>query len=185
MRAWAFFEAVMGVKCLFHPQASTAPETLHCQSICDCIKRCDTVLIPNWAYLRHNGSIEAEAVRNHHVDLPLAVLLSDALIGREPRQGGLQCWQAVAGGQADVEQLTRLLRHTQAKRQRDTYEVQETEAFMCGRFVDNLPHHWDPLWTVRRWLSAEYMLYPALVKKVLSIKGSCVGTSWRTLNGSR
>jgi len=59
------------------------------------------------------------------VDLPLAVLLSDALVGGEPRQGGLQCGQAVAGGQAHVEQLTRLLRHTQARTQRDTREGQK------------------------------------------------------------
>lgn len=72
----------------------------------------DTFLIPDLTDLGHNGSIEAEAVRDHHVDLPLAVLLSDALVGGEPRQGGFQRGQAVAGGQADVEQLTRLLRHT-------------------------------------------------------------------------
>lgn len=88
------------------PGFTTAPETLHCERICDCI----TVLIPILTYLSHNGSIETEAVCDHHVDLPLAVLLSDALVGGEPWQGGLQCGQAVAGGQADVEQLTRLLR---------------------------------------------------------------------------
>lgn len=47
------------------------------------------------------------------MDLPLAVLLSDALIGGEPRQGAFQHRQAVAGGQADVEQLTCLLRRKQ------------------------------------------------------------------------
>ena len=71
------------------------------------------MLIPYYADLSHNGSIEAEAVCDHHVDLPLAVLLSDALVGGEPRHGGVQSGEAVAGGQADVEQLTRLLRHTE------------------------------------------------------------------------
>lgn len=58
--------------------------------MCDCINCRDAVPIPKLAHLSHNGSIEAEAVRYHHVDLPLAVLLSDALVGGEPRQGGLQ-----------------------------------------------------------------------------------------------
>lgn len=97
------------------PDFTTAPETLHRQSNCDCFLCCSTVLIPNLAYLCHNGSIETEAIRDHHVDLPLAVLLADALVGGEPRQGGLQSGQAVAGGQANVKQLTRLLRHTQAQ----------------------------------------------------------------------
>ena len=65
------------------------------------------------------------------MDLPLAVLLSNALVGGEPRKGGLQCGQAVAGGQADEEQLTGLLRHKQAQKQRDSYEGQETEALIC------------------------------------------------------
>lgn len=67
------------------------------------------------AYLSLNGSIEPKAICDHHVDLPLAVLLSDALIGGEPRQGGLQSGKAVAGGQADVEHLTRLLRPQNTK----------------------------------------------------------------------
>lgn len=90
-------------------------------SLCDCIIGYDTVLlIPNKPHLCHNGSIEAEAVCDHHVDLPLAVLLSNALVGGQPRQGGLQCGQAVAGGQADEEQLTCLLRHTRAPKYRGT-----------------------------------------------------------------
>lgn len=76
-------------------------EALHCRSICDCISCFDNLL-----YLCNNGSIEAKAVSNHHVDLPLAVLLSDAFIGGEPRQGGLHGGQAVSGGQANVENLT-------------------------------------------------------------------------------
>lgn len=43
------------------------------------------------------------------MDLPLAVLFTDALVGGEPRQGGFQRGQAVAGGQAHVKQLSRLL----------------------------------------------------------------------------
>lgn len=47
------------------------------------------------------------------MDLPLAVLFTDALVGGEPRQGGFQRGQAVAGGQAHVKQLSLLLtRHT-------------------------------------------------------------------------
>lgn len=47
------------------------------------------------------------------MDLPLAVLFTDALVGGEPGQGGFQRGQAVAGGQAHVKQLSRLLtRHT-------------------------------------------------------------------------
>lgn len=87
--------------------------TANCHIICDSIQSYDTVLILNLAHLRHNRSIEAEAICDHHVDLPLAVLLSDALVGGQPRHGGLQRGQAVAGGQADVKQLTRLLRPTQ------------------------------------------------------------------------
>lgn len=60
-------------------------------------------------YLSHNGSIQAKTVCDHHVDLPLAILFSDTLVGGEPRQGALQCGQAVAGGQADIKQLTCLL----------------------------------------------------------------------------
>lgn len=65
------------------------------------------------------------------MDLPLAVLLSDALVGGEPRQGGVQRGEAVAGGQADVEQLTGLLRH-----RGDGYEGWGTEAFMSWAVVD-------------------------------------------------
>lgn len=68
---------------------------------------------PHFAHLAHNGSIEAEAIGDHHVDLPLAVLLSDALVGGQPRQGSIQRGEAVAGGQAHIKQLTPLLRHTQ------------------------------------------------------------------------
>lgn len=88
---------------------------LHCRNIWDCINYCDTVLNPDLSYLSHNGSIEAKSVCDHHVDLPLAVLLSDTLVGGESRQGGLQCGQAVARGLADVKQLTCLLKNRKQK----------------------------------------------------------------------
>lgn len=64
------------------------------------------------------------------MDLPLAVLLSDALVGGQPRQGGLQGGQAVAGGQAHVEQLTLQLRGTEDTghlRQNDDFKMKRTE----------------------------------------------------------
>lgn len=127
------------------PDFAEAPET---QNKAIVTVSSHLVLIQNLAYLRHNGSIEAETVRNHHVDLPLAILLSDALVGGEPRLGGLQSGQTVAGGRADVKKLTRLLRRTQAQNRVTVMRVQKTEAFVSRGFVDNdpnIPHHLSPL----------------------------------------
>lgn len=66
-------------------------------------------LFVGWRWLSDEGSIEAKAVGDHHVDVPLAVLLPHALVGGEAGQRGLQGGQAVAGGQAHQEQLAVLL----------------------------------------------------------------------------
>lgn len=76
------------------------------------------------------------------MDLPLAVLLSDALVGGEPRQGGLQRGQAVAGGQADEEQLTCLLGHTEVKHRgtlmRDRKQTPSCVEDLCGSLEPTL-----------------------------------------------
>ena len=60
-------------------------------------------------HLGDGGPVEAEALGDHHVDLPLAVAFPHALVGWETGQRGLQGWQAVAGGPAHQEQLAVLL----------------------------------------------------------------------------
>lgn len=57
------------------------------------------------SYLSQHGAVEAETVSDHHVYLSLVVLLPDTLVGGQPGEGRLQGGQAVAGGQADKEQL--------------------------------------------------------------------------------
>ena len=106
----------------------------------DCINYCDTVLNPDLSYLSHNRFIEAKAVCDHHVDLPLAVLLSDALVGGEPRQGGLQSGQAVARGLADIKQLTSPLGHREGMLLSTEYGISDEI---------NLEQKWSLLVTMR------------------------------------